>query len=648
MDKQLNKKELNKEELDRIKKLYGEKFAKLCRDLFPTILEHKGVLLNVLENYFEPNRFLYNDIIEQGQKYTFQSYIYEIVNKDNNIQINYEDEEVNQTPEELLNLAGYDLFRCETNEDVLSFKKYYALGEEICTFNDKDRINTHNIFFAVKKNIDDIKRENFEVPKREDKYGTSVISIQFNKRNNILSIKNRYNHNVINPDATFSNNLDNIINGLSKSFNKYYGLENKEPQKFKLEGYVFDETGKYYPYNVEIFNNYYCPNNIIIKDGKAQRLDKGRYEVFDGFVLDKQKNEIASCLGLDDPFTDEFNDVKKIEILKNKETNNINFNILKENGKEFQFVLDKHNRIIEYKNDYIEELNDHFLFKSDVYSFIAPNVKKVGNWCLERSKNLRNLNLENVEEIGCEFGFYNLNLSKLSLPNLKKVDAHFLFNNRCVEELLLPNVETICFNFLSNNRMIKKVELPKVKEIGSDFLKFNERLTSISLPNVKEISDGFMRINEIIETVNIPKIESIGSYFLEKNKKITEIIMPNVRNIDNKFLYNNEKINKLEIPNIETIGDYFLTVSDLKTLNMPKLKKVGDVFMGYNNEITELYLPNLIQVGSEFLFKNDNLKKVDLPNLRWNGSYFLDSYKHKDQILQQVLENRLNYKEREC
>lgn len=73
----------------------------------------------------------------------------------------------------------------------------------MCTFQG-DRLNRCRVFFAVKKDVDSIKREDFKNPEREDLYGTSVISIQFTKDgSNTLSIKNRYNHRVINPDATF-------------------------------------------------------------------------------------------------------------------------------------------------------------------------------------------------------------------------------------------------------------------------------------------------------------------------------------------------------------------------------------------------------------------------------------------------------------
>ncbi len=42
-------------DLKRIKKIYGEKFMQLCRDLFPTILEQEGMLLKILEQNFSHN-----------------------------------------------------------------------------------------------------------------------------------------------------------------------------------------------------------------------------------------------------------------------------------------------------------------------------------------------------------------------------------------------------------------------------------------------------------------------------------------------------------------------------------------------------------------------------------------------------------------
>ena len=82
------------------------------------------------------------------------------------------------------------MYECKTESDIQEFRKYYAPGEELCTFNG-GRLNRCHVFFAVKKNVDQITRTNFLNPQRQDEYGTSVISIQFTRgKPNILSIKN--------------------------------------------------------------------------------------------------------------------------------------------------------------------------------------------------------------------------------------------------------------------------------------------------------------------------------------------------------------------------------------------------------------------------------------------------------------------------
>ena len=94
---------------------------------------------------------------------------------------------------------------------------------------------------------------------------------------------------VTNPDATFSNNLDNIIPGLTDSFEKEYGFDicNKEEEIY-IPGYVMPSDGKLYKFNYEIYNIYYCPNNIIIDNGKIIKdySNKSRYIFIDYYIID--------------------------------------------------------------------------------------------------------------------------------------------------------------------------------------------------------------------------------------------------------------------------------------------------------------------------------------------------------------------------
>ena len=61
-------------ELNKIKKMYGENFIKLCRELFPTILEQEGKLYELLNSLFADNcKTLYDDIINNNLESSFKN-----------------------------------------------------------------------------------------------------------------------------------------------------------------------------------------------------------------------------------------------------------------------------------------------------------------------------------------------------------------------------------------------------------------------------------------------------------------------------------------------------------------------------------------------------------------------------------------------
>lgn len=111
---------------------------------------------------------------------------------------------VPEDPFVLLDRAGYSAFYADTLEKQNSIKHYFAQGELLCTFNDAARYKKYHIVHAVKKDVDAIKRQDFQGKEaRQDDYGTSVISIQMLKTGGFISIKNRYNHSVSGCDNTF-------------------------------------------------------------------------------------------------------------------------------------------------------------------------------------------------------------------------------------------------------------------------------------------------------------------------------------------------------------------------------------------------------------------------------------------------------------
>lgn len=388
-----------KGDLRKIKKKYGESMAKFCREMFPTLLEYEGLLPKLFSHYFDTNHLLYDDIIEQGKESNFENYIYGLADFSLLIEKNV----TYKTPKELFADAGYDFYQCHTEEDVQYFKKYYDPSEQLCTFRG-DRLEQCHIFFAVAKNVDDIRREDFLTPCRQDLYGTSVISIQFRKNTHKLSIKNRYNSTVEKPDATFSNNLDNIMPGLTESFERVYGIvqKNIQPKELKqidpnatsftenyecaknnmketdffLSNYVLASDGRYYRYNYKINSVYYCSNNIIIDQSQVIKLDKSRYKLFDYFILDMKKEEKKISLydkKISDSFVNSLPDIDRILLKNDFDCQKIY--IPSNEGKTAFITLGPSNRIIFVYNDIVKTVGDYFLSQaSSLQEIVMPSV----------------------------------------------------------------------------------------------------------------------------------------------------------------------------------------------------------------------------------------------------------------------------------
>ena len=522
-------------ELKKIKKMYGEKFMKLCREFFPTILEHQGLLTKILTSSFSTNsRTLNEDIRQFGLEEELKNFVYSKVN------VEKEKPEIieEKTPYELLEEAGYDLYECNSEEDIQSFKKYYKSGEELCTFNG-NRLDRCVVFWAVRKNVDEIKREDFESPIREDEYGTSVMSIQFSReKNSTVSIKNRYNHRVNNPDATYGNDLDRIIPGLTQSFEKLLSergmeLNSDNIELFEIPSYIVAGDGKYYKYNMEINGIYYCPGNVIIDQGRVIQLESEKQVLMDYFILDKEKKTLSLYdSNISDSFVDGFENIEKIEMRRDdeKEKGRRVITIKKENcDSPIIIEINKDNGIVEYEDINLTEVGHHFLFENSV---------------------LNRLEVPNLKSVGINFLCQNLALSQLEVPNLKRVGRSFLSSNKVLSYLKVPSLESTGGYFLSWNYGLSQLNVPNLESTGVDFLRWNHGLSQLEAPNLKKVGQNFLEYNKGLYQLSLPELEEVGDNFLKNNEGMNELILPKLVKVGNDFLLSHKRFSKIELPSL--------------------------------------------------------------------------------------------------
>ena len=667
------------DDLKYIKKYYGEKMSHLCRDLFSSILECPGLLYHLISTHFYQSKSLYYDIVNEQKEESFKNYIYSFYNTE------LEETKSNESVKELLESVGYDIYECKNNEDVLKFKKYYVEGEALCTFRDPNRINNHHIFFIVKKNVSDIKREDFMCPQREDEYGVSVLDLQFDKGSRQrVSIKCRYNHTVNNPDATYSNNLDMIVSGLADAFVREYGFNIAKEYKtnFELDHYIQANDGKFYKYNYEIMNIHYCIDNIIISGGEVVKdyMDKSRYLLFDYFILDLQEKKLVEYdQDLYDSFIFLVRNIKKIEI--NKIDNNKELKLIYNTFGETIITLDSNNRIIKFENNSIVKLRKKFLYynvfisdikleklrlcgdyflndninlkkldlpnlvkcgnsflkNSELESINLPKLIQCGDFFLSQNDKIRSINLPNLECCGINFLGSNYNLEELTLPSLEECGKCFLYWNTELEEIELPNLRLCGSYFLKRNRKIEKVSLPNLEECGNEFLLVNSSLKKLELPKLAICGDRFVYYNTDIEEIYLPLLESCGFSFLGFNTSLKKLDLPLLKECNSAFLCDNDCLTEVSLPSLEECVSMFLCKNNtLEYLSLPSLVEAGEDFMSNNNSLKKLDLPKLKIVGEVFLCKNTSLEEINMPSLEEHGRYFLE----ERQELAQEIRNR--------
>ena len=573
-------------DLEKIKKVYGEDFAHLCRSLFPTLLEKEGLLFQLISDSFAPSHNLYKDLSKNTVFLT--NLIYSKLPGNKNTK---HKNKLGETPQQLLKKAGYTLYECKTQDEILAFKKYYAHGEELCTFRDQ-RLNTAKVFFIVKDNADKLKRDKFTHPEREDDYSTSVLGIQFSKTNpSYVSIKSRYNHTVNNPDATYGNDLDSICPGLEQAFIDYYKipLDTKFTSGlYPPENFVADNTGKLYRCNLsfQVAGLHFCENNVIINShDNASKLEPSRYILADQYIIDIKNKRIDNGLfelheNYDvqrlDPFNKHEQNIKDIIVSKNRKGEKI-IELVHDGYSSF-ITLNPSNQIIKYTNNNIEKIDDDYLyFNYALQELNLPNVKSVGKYFLAENRDLKILSMPNLEHTDEEFLYSNLDLETVNLPNLKTLGSSSFVSNSGIKDITIPNAIVVGDNCFGLVRKLNKLDAKKLEKAGNEFLFSCTEIEDGNLDNLQNVNNNCLYSLLELRNLKFDNLISCGSNFLNRCMNETAVSFKKLEKCGHNFMSNCLKLAYLDVPKLRKASMGFLEhCGNFRTLNAPNLREFDD------------------------------------------------------------------------
>ncbi|MBQ4472238.1 MAG: hypothetical protein II942_03240 [Alphaproteobacteria bacterium] len=396
---------------EQIKKQNGEHFAKAIRAYDSGIFDVPGIV----------------DIVKYAGREAEPIIPYLESLKD----IQIEAQTVCKDPITLLSEAGYDAYYADTLEKQNAIQRYFAPGEELCTFRDPERFQHYYIINAIRKDVDKIKREDFRgKERREDKYGTSVISIQILKNGGFISIKNRYNHTVQNPDNTFNSNPDRIIRGLADSIRHHFHVDFSSRAAALPNNYILLNCHQVVRYNLEA-NNVYFGDGFYVKDGDLHPIDTDKEILMDQFLFNMKDKTIIDVA--DEHIRGGFGEIDCFLRVFPKEIKGKNVHITKDkNGYHLfadkeEILTIKDGRITAVNLPTTQKIGDNFLFRADeISSFTAPQLKEVKDGFLGHTPKLLYLRLPSLQKTGKAFLIDASYLRVLSVPRLTTIEPFFL------------------------------------------------------------------------------------------------------------------------------------------------------------------------------------------------------------------------------
>lgn len=495
-----------------------------------------------------------------------------------------EEVEIQKSPFELLQEAGYTSFWADTLQKQMSISPYFAPNEELCTFLDNAKFQRYFIIHCIKKGAENLKRKDFSHPQKEDEYAVSVLSIQILKEGGFIKIVNRYN----NSDHTFDSNPDNIILGLSSALKKHFQVDFSSLNEGLPQGFVY-QNGCIFKVHQET-KGVYFGDGFYLKNGELFFINPDNQIIIDDFIIDLKEKTVFSPIKRDDNLTQLIQDEIKAKTLRISKTGHTKS--LYANG---QLILKTaHNRLTHlYLRTSTIEPNHIFYLHDKIEEFEAVNTTAITGSCF----------------CGCE------NLKIIRMPKLTKSPDEFMMNLPKLVEVDMPSLEIMGKNNFSSLESLSTLILFSLKRTGAFCFSNLNQLTALSAPSLEVLGSNSIRKCFQLKKVLFQSLKECGMGCFYSNPSLEEIVLNNLIKTGDYCFSNLLSDVHFSLNALEEIGSNSFSNLGTKRLYLPRLKVCGDDVINKNKNLEIFDAPLLTTTGEGFLSKNPSLKGANLPSL---------------------------------
>ena len=554
--------------------------------------------------------------------------------------VHIEETGVYQDPLELLSLAGYDAYYVTNLEEQNRIAGYYASaqdlkrmgitphgpnGERLCTFRDLERFKKYHIIHAVKKNVDQIRRETFRgKEEREDEYGTSVISIQILKTGGVISIKNRYNHTVAACDNTFGSNPDKIIPGLANALRHHFNVDFSASAVPLPDNFAYI-NGQIIRYNYEK-DNILFGSDFYVKNGQIHNL-KPHEIMLDSHIFDLRTKKLTypgpQRNGEEDTaFKKAFlEEIKGHKVILKKDKNGQHLFIRKEGendpSKDVEILTVKDGCITALNLPTTEKIGDHFLSKTKIKTFSAPNLIKMGDTCFSEAGFLENLYIPAVKTMGTDCFTITDALKTLNAPSLTELANSCFCIAEHLETISLPNLKKMGVDCFHNIDSLRHISLPALEKTGESCFYTAPQLETADLPSLKEMETCSFHFVPSLKTLIMPSLKKMKDTCFHSVGALKIINLPNITEMEKGCFTHADALEMISMPAIKVMRqECFHSTKSLKSVYLPALREMAGACFFFSDSLESLYLPVAKEMGGFCFSRATTLKSFYAPVLK--------------------------------